>query len=104
MPCIINELFFSKAIHDALQKRNLRLSQLFIFDGSSGSSSNSLEAGKHYYYPSIFLPYCWIVEMMYSEHVQVDTLAGHYLIVTDRDSQRRPLQKTSSFVSAKEYQ
>lgn len=47
--------FSSKAIHDALRKRNLQISRLIIIDGSNDNNSvaNYLETGKWLYINTI---------------------------------------------------
>ncbi|XP_017841758.1 pleckstrin homology domain-containing family G member 5 isoform X3 [Drosophila busckii] len=72
------------ALHPALRKRNLSFSQILITDNNP--SSSYLDAG-----PASL--------SRLDEQTDVESLAGHHLIITERDGSRKTLQKAASFGS-----
>ncbi|XP_017104014.2 rho guanine nucleotide exchange factor 5 isoform X4 [Drosophila bipectinata] len=73
------------ALSHALRRRNLSFSQITITDNNPTPSF--LDAG-----PSL-LP------VSVDEQTDVESLAGHHLCITERGSNRKPLQKAASFGS-----
>ncbi|XP_036326252.1 serine-rich adhesin for platelets-like isoform X2 [Rhagoletis pomonella] len=73
------------ALSQALKRRNLSFSQITITDNNPPNSF--LETG---YSP---------LASSLDENTDVENLAGHYLIITERDGSRKTLQKAASFGS-----
>ncbi|XP_036326271.1 uncharacterized protein LOC118739191 isoform X3 [Rhagoletis pomonella] len=73
------------ALSQALKRRNLSFSQITITDNNPPNSF--LETG---YSP---------LTSSLDENTDVENLAGHYLIITERDGSRKTLQKAASFGS-----
>ncbi|XP_034482951.1 uncharacterized protein LOC117788320 isoform X4 [Drosophila innubila] len=71
------------ALRQALDRRNLSFSQIAITD--SNPSFSHLDAGA--------------ATRILDEHTDVENLAGHHLVVTEKDNSRKTLQKAASFGS-----
>ncbi|KAM8708406.1 hypothetical protein ACLKA7_015387 [Drosophila subpalustris] len=72
-----------RALKQALDRRNLSFSQITITD--SNPIFSYLDAGS--------------ATRLLDEHTDVESLAGHHLVVTERDNSRKTLQKAASFGS-----
>ncbi|EDV96588.1 GH16335, partial [Drosophila grimshawi] len=73
------------ALKKALQRRNLTFSQITITDNNPTYSY--LDTG-----PST-------MTILLDEYTDVENLAGHHLVISERDSSRKTLQKAASFGS-----
>ncbi|XP_060655477.1 pleckstrin homology domain-containing family G member 5 isoform X5 [Drosophila nasuta] len=71
------------ALRQALDRRNLSFSQITVTD--SNPSLSHLDTGA--------------ASSLLDEHTDVESLAGHHLVVTERDNSRKTLQKAASFGS-----
>ncbi|XP_075162525.1 uncharacterized protein LOC142235152 isoform X4 [Haematobia irritans] len=78
----------ANALSQALRKRNLSFTQLTITDSNDNNQTSAfLEAGSS------------PIQTSLDENTEVENLAGHHLIVSDKDSNRKTLQKAASFGS-----
>ncbi|KAH8270040.1 hypothetical protein KR018_003063 [Drosophila ironensis] len=73
------------ALSHALRRRNLSFTQITITDNNPTPSF--LDAGPP------------LLPVSVDEHTDVESLAGHHLCITERGSNRKPLQKAASFGS-----
>ncbi|XP_065362388.1 rhoGEF domain-containing protein gxcJ-like isoform X2 [Calliphora vicina] len=78
----------ANALSQSLRRRNLSFTQLTITDSNDNNQTPAfLEAGTSPLHTSL------------DENTEVENLAGHHLIIMDKDSSRKTLQKAASFGS-----
>ncbi|KAM7358760.1 uncharacterized protein ACRADG_003612 isoform 2-T2 [Cochliomyia hominivorax] len=78
----------ANALSQSLRRRNLSFTQLTITDSNDNNQTPAfLEAGSSPLQTSL------------DENTDVENLAGHHLIIMDKDSSRKTLQKAASFGS-----
>ncbi|XP_046807338.1 pleckstrin homology domain-containing family G member 5 [Lucilia cuprina] len=81
-------LIDGNALSQSLRRRNLSFTQLTITDSNDNNQTPAfLEAGTSPLQTSL------------DENTEVENLAGHHLIIMDKDSSRKTLQKAASFGS-----
>ncbi|XP_037901314.1 uncharacterized protein LOC119645272 isoform X2 [Glossina fuscipes] len=78
----------ANALNQAIKRRNLSFSQLNITDINDDNSTQHLLDAK--YKP---------LQRSLDENTEVEQLAGHHLMITDKEGSRKTLQKAASFGS-----